>query len=972
MNREIEGYILEKTEDLADLKSEGLLYRHIKTGARVAVITNDDENKVFSIGFRTPPVNSTGVAHIIEHSVLCGSEKFPVKDPFIELAKGSLNTFLNAMTYPDKTVYPIASCNDKDFANLMDVYLDAVFHPNIYKYEEIFRQEGWHYELESPEDELILNGVVYNEMKGAFSSPEQVVYRLTQQSLFPDTAYGVESGGDPACIPELSYEEFLEFHRKYYHASNSYIYLYGNLNVEERLTWLDKEYLSKFEKEEVDSEIRTQKPFEARKTIIGSYPVSEEDAAGDKTYLCYNMVMGDSLDKKLYLAIEILDYVLLSAPGAPLKQAILDAGIGNDILSGAYDNGIKQPFFSIITKNAGEAQGEKFIEVIEKTLTELCEEGLSEQSLLAAINHFEFRYREADFGSTPKGLMYGLQMLDSWLYDDEKPFIHVCQNDTFAALREEIKNGYYETLIKDYILNNAHSTLVVLKPEAGLTAKEEEALRNQLAEYKASLSEEEIAALIKKTEELHAYEDTPSTPEELLVVPMLSIEDIGKKARGLYLEEKELCGAKVLHHNLYTNGIDYIKFSFDVTERGEAASWLSLLSTVLGYVDTKKHSFMEISNEINIHTGGIGTDISIYNNVKNGECYTARFEIKTKVLYQELGTAFALIKEILEDTVYGDHKRMKEIFAEIKSRMEMRMSSSGHSTAVRRGMSYFSESDLYEEMLGGISYYRFICDLDKNYEEKKDEITKKLQTLAGDVFRMDNLLISFTADETGYAGLEKELPELLKAFSGKKPELSGKKLVPERKNEGLKTPGQVQFVARCGNYIKDGLSYTGALRVLKVILGYDYLWNAIRVKGGAYGCMCGFSYDGKGYLVSYRDPKLLETDEVYKNAADYVRSFEVTERDMTKYIIGAISPLDIPLSPMAKGSRSFGAYLCGVDEAFLQKERDEVLGATKETIRALAPIVEAVYTAGNLCVIGSEGKIEENKELFLQIENLNG
>lgn len=970
MNRQIEGYILEKEEKLSDLKSEGLLYRHIKTGARVAVISNDDENKVFSIGFRTPPVNSTGVPHIVEHTVLCGSDKFPLKDPFVELAKGSLNTFLNAMTYPDKTIYPVASCNDKDFANLMDVYLDAVFHPNIYKKEEIFRQEGWHYELDSPEGELTLNGVVYNEMKGAFSSPEQVLYRLIQQSLFPNTAYGVESGGDPEHIPDLSYEEFLDFHRKYYHASNSYIYLYGNMDAAERLAWIDREYLSKFEKEEVVSEIGWQKPFDERKTLVEAYPVTEEESAGKKAYLSYNVVMGSSLDKELYLAIQILDYVLLSAPGAPLKQAILDAGIGNDILSGSYENGIKQPYFSVITKNAGEEEAEAFLEVIQKTLTKLCEKGIFKQSLLAAINHFEFKYREADFGQLPKGLMYGIQMLDSWLYDDGQPFLHVCENDTFDYLRKAIDTDYYEDLIQKYLLDNTHSSLVIVKPEAGLTAKRDAALRDKLAAYKASLSAEEIQGLIKKTKELHQYEETPSTPEELLTVPMLSISDIGKKAAPLYLEEKEVAGVKVLHHNLYTNGIDYVKFSFDITGRGGEAAYLSLLSTVLGYVDTKKRSFTELSYEINIHTGGIGLDINTYNHVENKDAYTARFEIRAKALYQELPKALALIEEIVKDTVFGDHKRMKEILSELKSKMEMRMNASGHSTAVLRGMSYFSESDLFEDMAGGIGYYRFICDLEKNYEEKKDAVAAKLEALAGEIFRKDNLLVSFTADEEGYAGFEKELPRVLAAFDGKESEDFKETLTPVQKNEGLKTPGQVQFVARCGNYAKKGLAYTGALRVLKVLLSYEYLWNAIRVKGGAYGCMCGFSYDGKGYFVSYRDPKLTETDAVYEAAAEYIRNFEVTERDMTKYVIGAISALDTPLTPMAKGSRSFGAYLCGVDEAFLQKEREEVLAASQEAIRSLAPIVEAIYGAGNLCVIGNEGKIEENKALFLEIENL--
>lgn len=972
MNRQIEGYILEKQEELSDLQSEGLLYRHKKTGARVAVISNEAENKVFSIGFRTPPVNSTGVAHIVEHTVLCGSEKFPIKDPFIELAKGSLNTFLNAMTYPDKTIYPVASCNDKDFANLTDVYLDAVFHPNIYKREEIFRQEGWYYELDTPEGELTLNGVVYNEMKGVFSSPEQVLYRLIQKSLYPDTSYGVESGGDPEYIPDLSYEEFLDFHKKYYHPSNSYIYFYGNIDVEEKLTWLDQEYLSTFEKEEISSEIKIQEPFLERKTVIETYPVAEEEAGENKTYLSYNAVMGTSLDKELYLAIQILDYVLLSAPGAPLKQAVLDAGIGNDILSGSYDNGIRQPYFSIITKNAGEDQQEAFLHIIEKTLADLCEKGISRDSLAAAINYFEFKYREADFGQFPKGLMYGIQMLDSWLYDDEKPFIHICENDTFRFLKEAVDKGYYEELIRTYLLDNPHSTLVVAKPEAGKTARSEEALKEKLAAYKASLSREEVQRLVDKTKALHEYEETPSTQEELMVLPMLSISDIDKKAAPLYLEEKSLAGVKVLHHNLYTNGIGYVKFSFDISSLGREAAWLSLLSTVLGYVDTKKHDFTEFSNEVNIHTGGIGTDINIYNCLSREESYTARFEIKTKALYEKLPKAFELIQEMIKDTVFDDYKRLKEILSELKSKMEMRMASSGHSTAVLRCMSYFSESDLFDDMAGGVGYYRFICELDKNYEEKKEEIGRRLKALSEEIFRKDNLLVSFTADDKGFQNFEEQVPGLLAAFDGR--EQPGRDdrcgLVPVKRNEGLKTPGQVQFVARCGSYAKKGLVYTGALRVLKVILSYDYLWNAIRVKGGAYGCMCGFSYDGKGYLVSYRDPKLVETDEVYKTTADYIRNFEVTQRDMTKYIIGAVSSLDTPLTPMAKGSRSFGAYLCGVEEDFLQKEREEVLGASQEAIRALADIVQAVYEEGSICVIGNERKIEENKELFLNMENL--
>ena len=432
---DLNAYEVLQTEDLSDLKSKGTLLKHKKSGARVLLMENDDENKVFTIGFRTPPSDSTGVPHIMEHSVLCGSKEFPVKDPFVELVKGSLNTFLNAMTYPDKTVYPVASCNDKDFQNLMHVYMDAVFYPNIYQHDKTFRQEGWSYKLDDPDGELTISGVVYNEMKGAFSSPEGVLDRVVLNSLFPDNAYSVESGGDPEMIPELTYEQFLDFHRKYYHPSNSYIYLYGDMDMEEKLRWLDEKYLSDFENEPVDSEIHLQKPFTEMKEVVQEYSIASEESDEDNTYLSYNKVIGTTLDEKLYLAFEILDYALLSAPGAPLKKALLDAGVGKDI-SGSYDNGVYQPIFSVISKNANVEQKEEFIRVIEDTLKDIVKNGINKKALRAGINYHEFRFREADFGNYPRGLMYGLQLFDSWLYDETKPFIHMQAIPTFEFLKD--------------------------------------------------------------------------------------------------------------------------------------------------------------------------------------------------------------------------------------------------------------------------------------------------------------------------------------------------------------------------------------------------------------------------------------------------------------------------------------------------------------------------------------------------------
>ena len=525
---DLNAYEVLQTEDLSDLKSKGTLLKHKKSGARVLLMENDDENKVFTIGFRTPPSDSTGVPHIMEHSVLCGSKEFPVKDPFVELVKGSLNTFLNAMTYPDKTVYPVASCNDKDFQNLMHVYMDAVFYPNIYQHDKTFRQEGWSYKLDDPEGELTISGVVYNEMKGAFSSPEGVLDRVVLNSLFPDNAYSVESGGDPEVIPELTYEQFLDFHRKYYHPSNSYIYLYGDMDMEEKLRWLDEKYLSDFENEPVDSEIHLQKPFTEMKEVVQEYSIASEESDEDNTYLSYNKVIGTTLDEKLYLAFEILDYALLSAPGAPLKKALLDAGVGKDI-SGSYDNGVYQPIFSVISKNANVEQKEEFVRVIEDTLKDIVKNGINKKALRAGINYHEFRFREADFGNYPRGLMYGLQLFDSWLYDETKPFIHMQAIPTFEFLKEQVETGYFEELIQKYLLDNTHGSIVIIKPERGRTARMDKELADKLQAYKDSLSKEEIDALVKATKELEEYQEEESAPEDLAKIPVLGREDISRE-----------------------------------------------------------------------------------------------------------------------------------------------------------------------------------------------------------------------------------------------------------------------------------------------------------------------------------------------------------------------------------------------------------------------------------------------------------
>ncbi len=967
---DVTSYEIIEDRKIAELNTRALLLRHKKTNARVALMQNDDENKVFYIGFRTPPTESTGVMHILEHSVLCGSKEFPVKDPFIELAKGSLNTFLNAMTYPDKTVYPVASCNDKDFQNLMHVYLDAVFYPNIYNTNMTFRQEGWHYEMETPEDDLTINGVVYNEMKGAFSSPDDVLEREIFNSLFPDTPYSEESGGDPKAIPELTYEHYLDIHRQYYHPSNSYIYLYGNMDMAEKLMFIDEHYLSNFDELEIDSSIPTQKAFEAPIELNNYFSITESEPEKENTYLSYNCVTNDCLDRKAYIAFQVIDYALCSAPGAVLKQALLDAGIGKDIYS-FYDNGIKQPYFSIVAKNSDADKKEKFITLIEKVLKELAENGFDKDTLRAGLNYFEFKYREADFGSYPPGLMYGLQMFDSWLYDDAKPFIHIEADDTFKQLREDIDTDYFEKLLKTAILENTHKSIVMVEPKKNLVEQEEKQLREKLAAYKASLTEEEIAKIVENTRLLTEYQEEEDTPEKLACIPVLEREDIKKETEKLYNEVRNIGGKTCLYHPIFTNGINYARLIFKIKEIPEEYfPYLGLLKSILGYVATQNYSYAELFNQIHLNTGGMVPVINVYTNSQNLEDITISFEWKIKTLQGKLPQAFDLLEEILFTSNLSDKKRLQEILGELKSRMQSNMISAGHQVAAGRASAYFSKSAAIQETLTGLPAYQLVNRLEGNMEQHGAELADTLSALCKYIFTEGRLMFDFTGEESEY----EEFTHLAEQFAKKLPsaEIKADKIpvVLEKKNEGFMSSSQVQYVCRAGNFIKEGLPYTGALRVLKVIMGYDYLWNQVRVKGGAYGCMCSFSKSGDSYFVSYRDPNLKKTVDVYEQAAEYIANFNQDDRSMTQYIIGAISDLDTPLNPAAKALRSLTAYMTNQDENNFQKEREELLTTNQEIIRGLSAYIRAFMKQEYFCVVGNDEKVREEAVLFDTVKDL--
>lgn len=977
--KELAAYRVSEEKYVEEMDVETMVLEHVKSGARIFLMSNDDENKVFYIGFRTPPEDSTGLPHILEHSVLEGSEKFPVKDPFVELVKGSLNTFLNAMTYPDKTVYPVASCNDKDFQNLMDVYLDGVLHPAIYREPKIFLQEGWHYELKSPEDELTINGVVYNEMKGAFSSPESLLDRFTRNVLFPDTAYSHESGGDPAVIPDLTYEQFMEFHRNYYHPANSYIYLYGNMDMARKLEWLDQEYLSRYNREDcgTDSSIAMQKAFDHPVEREITYSVTEEEGTKDRSYLSVNTVVGTDLDPELYVAFQILEYTLINAPGAPLKQALIDAGIGQDILGG-YDCGILQPYFSVIAKNANPEQKGEFLAVVKGTLRKLADQGIDKKSILAGLNYYEFRYREADYGSAPKGLMYGLWSLDSWLYGG-KPTLHLEYQKTFDYLKKAVEEGYFEQLIRRYLLDNPHEAVILVRPKVNQTSEEDKKLAAKLKAYKDSLSREELEKLADQTRQLKEYQEETSSQEDLEKIPMLQREDIAREGMGFSYELKMEDGVRVVHSNLFTSGIGYLKVLFGTDHVPvEELPYVGLLKAVLGYVDTEHYSYSDLTSEIYLNSGGVSFGVVSYPDSAKPGTFTGAFVASAKVLYDKLGFAFSILEEILTRSRLEDEKRLGEILDENRSRARMRMEDASHGAAVGRASSYYSASAAFNDRTGGIGYYQFLEEVSRRYGEDpsyRKELIGKLKETCARLFTADNLLVSYTADTEGYS----LLPVELKSFCSALPRGEGRTyeftFKPDNRNEGFKTASQVNYVARCGSFAgKEAggrkLVYTGALRVLKVIMNYEYLWMNLRVKGGAYGCMSSFSRTGDGCFVSYRDPNLAATNEVYEGIPEYLRNFTIDERDMTKYVIGTISDVDTPLTPSLKGARNLSAYLSGVTDEMIQREREEILDVTQDDIKALADIVEAVLETKALCVIGNDQQIRAQESMFGEVKNL--
>ena len=963
------GFVLVREENIKEVNSIARIFEHEKTGARLLHMENDDTNKVFSIGFKTPPEDSTGVMHILEHSVLCGSRKFPTKEPFVELVKGSLNTFLNAMTFSDKTIYPIASQNEKDFFNLMDVYLDAVFYPNIYKTKEILMQEGWHYDLEKKEDELTYKGVVYNEMKGAFSSPEGILMRKIQETLFPDNTYSNESGGDPKYIPDLTYEQFIDTHKKYYHPSNSYIFLYGDMNLEKCLKFINEEYLADFDRKEIDAEIKPQEKYNSIKDVEYTYSISEEDDDSEKTFLALNYVTGRSTDEEVYMDLNLLEYILLEAEGAPLKKALLDAEIGKDVF-GSFDGGILQPVFSIIAKNSEVSKKEKFRKVVYDTLNDIVKNGIDKKLIEGCINAFEFRLREADTGGYPKGLVYYMNAMDSWLYGGD-PLMHIKYEHAIENVKKSLNTNHFEELIKKYMLDNTHASLLTLKPEKGLAQREENELKEKLENYKNSLSEEELNKIVEETNNLILRQSTPDSPELLETIPLLSLDDIGKEVEDLPINKVKHNDIEILHCNTFTSNIAYLNFMFYgkcIAE--EDIPYFSLLGNLLAKVDTKTYDYKELSNEILINTGDMYFRNNVYGNDKDENKYYPFLEVRTKVMDDKIYKSMEIMADIVKNSLFEDNKRIREVIRELISRIEMMLMQAGHQVAVGRVASYFSPAASYMEKISGYDYYKFLKDIENDFDNKIENLKSKLYELQNTIFNKNNLMVFITGEDNELNLLKENMNKVVDVLSAEALNNNDYTFNEEQKNEGLMTPANVDYVCKGYNFKKLGYDYNGSLLVLKTILGYDYLWNRVRVKGGAYGCMSTIARTGNMAFVSYRDPNLTETLKAFNEAPDFIKSFDVSDREMTKYIIGTISNLDMPLTPASKGEKALGMYMRGITKEDRQRERDEVLATNVETIKEYNKLIEDIMKKDFICVVGDEKKIKADKDVFKNLINV--
>lgn len=959
------GFLLEKTESLEDIRSTGYLFRHIQSGARLLYLKNNDKNKVFTAGFKTPPENSCGTPHILEHSVLCGSRKYTAKDPFNELAKGSLNTFLNAMTYADKTLYPVASCNEKDLHNLMDVYLDAVFFPKIYEKKEIFQQEGWRYVLENAEAPLEITGVVYNEMKGALSDPESLLSSVISSSIFGETVYGFESGGDPVAIPDLTYDDFLKFHQKYYHPSNAYLYLYGDMDWNACLKHIDS-YLSMFQCS-ADLPTIADTAFVQREAFIEeTYPVSEEGASSG-CYLAYNWKVGHCTDPERIMAMQILSYILLETNASPLKNALLEKKVCEET-EGWFDSSCYEMVFSIIAKNADPRKRDIFLDTIKETLHSLEKTGISAVLLETALQKYEFLLLEEDFGSTPKGLVYYTRLMKSWLHGKD-PFESLHLGNIFRHIKLESKNGYFETLICKILSENRERTFVQFEPEKGKGEKDAEIFQRQLEKKKEEMTAEDKNRILEENKNLELFQTQEESIAVLAQIPQLELSEISRDPMLTEYHTGILGGnIPLLFAPLESGRIIYWKLHFDsATIPQDLLPYAGLLTELLGKLDTKCHSFQELPTVINECFGGFGVYNDIYN--KNAAQYRSFVTVKGKLLQENIERALQLTEEILLRTKFDKIENLKTIVKSAKIRQENYLLNHPHYIGIFYCGSHLFEGLQAEDAVSGIRYYRFLCMIDKQLTVNPAPIVAKLEEVSALLFCRNNFEISI--------GCEKLTEEIKSKFDILAEHLPQKSTCSNIYNfaavaakDAFSFEGGVVYNIQAFDLKKYGFVYQGAYQVLRTIIDLEYLWNFIRVQGGAYGCGCQFQRSGFSYFYSFRDPNLENTYKIYQQLWLEISNFNASEHELVKYILGTINRLDQPKTNAEKLNAAINQHYKGISANDLIQERQEILNTSVKDIQNCAALLKIASLQENICTIGSSQIIQKNSEMFYKIEPL--
>jgi len=961
------GFKLLEKRFVKEVNAECLYFEHEKSGARLFKIAADDPNKTFSIAFKTDPESDYGTPHILEHSVLNGSKNYPVKSPIDILGKGSLLNFINAFTGSEFTCYPIAGMNEKDYFNVMRVYLDAVFNPLIYTEPRILKQEGWHYEMEKPDGPVVYKGVVYNEMKGAYSTPTRELDYRRDQNLFPDNSYRFSSGGYPTEIPRLTSDIFIKYHQKYYHPVNSHIFLYGNADLDRELASIDSEYLAKYDKAVRPSGFPLQKPFTAMKEVAAFYPVTEGSNTGNQAYLSLSFVCGLGVDRATVMALDILSDLLVNQEAAPVRLALQKAGIGQNVTAGVDD--LQQNVFEIQVQNANPADKDKFREIVMATLDEVSRKGLDKKAVEGAINLTEFQLREGN--TARKGIRYNFQVLPGWLFADD-PYLTLEYEKPLAVVKTAISGDYLESVIRKYLIANPHSLLLVLAPKPGMEKEINAGVEKELQDYKASISDKEKETIVKETQDLIAYQKREDTPGALATVPMLERKDIDPRAARYAMEEQHVPGVPFLYHEEFTDHVVYSRMLFDARVLPqELIPYAALLARVLGSQNTENYSFGDLDVALNIHTGGVNAVLSTYLENRNDDNLIPKFVIESKVMNKKVDKLFQLLGEIVNKTRYADSDRLQTILIQHQSRLDAMVKRNGNVYSRTRLASYFSNTGMFDELTGGFEYYWFINDLVKNYAVKQKEIIANLARTASLLFNKSNLTAAVTSSRDDLPAYVQELPKFIDSLPDNKAAAYSKwKFNFEKKNEGFLTASKVQYVQKGYNLKKLGYAWSGKIRVLDQVLSSDWLQNRVRVIGGAYGGYSSFAANGQAFFSSYRDPNLKETLDNYDAIPDYLGKLELNDKEMTRYIIGTISTLDNPLTPADKGNVALRYYFEKTKPEDIQRERDEVLSVSLGDIKAMKKMAADILGQNAICVYGSEEKINSQKELFGKIEKV--